>query len=75
MIRKFSYKDYTLIIELTPMYIIQKICLYKNDKLEECINDFFIISEENVLKFKKILKNFDFKTQERIKKLIKKFMD
>jgi N-acetylglutamate synthase-like GNAT family acetyltransferase len=75
MKKKFFCKDYTLIIELTSMYIIKKICLYKNNTLEECIDDFFIISEKNILKYKKILNKFDQKTQEEIKKFIKEFID
>jgi hypothetical protein len=72
---KFNNGKNELIIYLTKHYIIKKICFYQNSLLKECLDDFFIISYEEVTRLKKILNHFDNKTQIKIKNFIKKFLD
>jgi len=61
-------------ITITKHYIIKNIYFYKEKELVETIEDFFVVSEKNILKFKNIIKNFDTKTQQNIINTINEYM-
>ena len=71
MVKKFSYKEYTLKIKTTDLYVLKTITLLKNNEEVDKITDAFIISFESIEKLKKMLSFFDEKT----KKDIKEFLD
>jgi len=71
MVKKFSYKEYTLKIKTTDLYVLETITLLKNNEEVDKITDAFIISFESIEKLKKMLSFFDEKT----KKDIKEFLD
>ena len=70
MIKKFSYKGYTLKIETTNLYVLKTITLLKSNKEVGKITDAFIVSFENIEKLKKMLSSFDEKTQREIKEFL-----
>ena len=70
MIKKFSYKRYTLKIETTNLYVLKTITLLKNNKELDKITDAFIVSFESIEKVKKMLSFFDENTQKEIKKFL-----
>jgi len=69
----FSYQQFTLQIELTPLYIVKTITLFKNSQKVETITDAFIITQEKVDKLKKMLSFFDDKTKNEIKQILEEF--
>lgn len=68
---KFNYKEFTLIIETNHLYVLKTITLLKNGKELEKITDAFIISEESIKKFNKMLEAFDEKTKNKIMNFLK----
>ena len=70
MIKKFSFKEYTLKIETTNLYVLKTITLLKNNEEVDKITDAFIVSFENIEKLKKMLSFFDEKTQKKIKNFL-----
>jgi len=70
MIKKFSYKEYTLKIETTNLYILKTITLLKNNEEIDKITDVFIVSFDRIEKLKKMLSFFDKNTQREIKNFL-----
>jgi len=70
MIKKFSYKEYTLKIETTNLFVLKTITLLKNNKEVDKITDAFIISFDRIEKLKKMLSFFDKNTQKEIKEFL-----
>jgi len=70
MIKKFSYKEYTLEIETTNLYVLKTITLLKNNEEVDKITDAFIVSFDSIEKLKKMLSFFDKNTQKEIKEFL-----
>ena len=64
---KFTYQQYTLVIETNHLYVLQTITLLKNKKELAKITDAFIVTEEKYNILNNMLKFFDEKTKKEIK--------
>ena len=70
MVKKISYREYTLKIETTNLYVLKTITLLKNNEEVDKITDAFIVSFDSIEKLKKMLSFFDKNTQKEIKEFL-----